>query len=107
MSKKNKSIRLFVTIMVEIGVDGNIDTEEAIKEFQTETVYEFKDTANVKVIDTEIRDFQKISVLEYSENNFLLKPLKNEPQDNGNRINSSREKGTNREAQQDSGVGCS
>ena len=71
-----KTIRILVTTMIEI--ETQLPVEDAITEFHSDCEYTFKDTANVKVIDSEWRETVKVSYTEYSKDgkSFNLKPLK-------------------------------
>jgi hypothetical protein len=71
-----KTIRILVTTMIELQTE--LPVEDAINEFQSDCDYTFKDTANVKVIDSEWRETKKVSYTEYSKDgkSFNLKPLK-------------------------------
>jgi len=73
-----KTIRLFATLMIEIETDLNVD--EAVQEFEQNTWYSFKDTENVKVLSSELKETSKVSYTEVNKTgtHILLKPLKNE-----------------------------
>lgn len=71
-----KNIRMLVTCMIEVQTDLPVD--EAVQEFEQNSAYQFPDTINVKVIDTEWRETNKVSYTQVNKNNteVILKPLK-------------------------------
>lgn len=76
MSDKIKHIRILVTTMVEL--ETNLPVEEAIDEFVSDCHYSFPDTAHVRVRDTEWRETDPVSTIEFSNdgNSSILKPFK-------------------------------
>ncbi len=62
--KVNK-IRLLVTTLIEI--ESELPSKEAIEEFQENSMYNYEDTENVKVIQTEWRDQEILSILTYNK----------------------------------------
>ena len=55
-----KKIILAVTTFVTVEVADDFDTQTAIGEFASETDYEFSNTDNVRVVDTEIREVEEV-----------------------------------------------
>lgn len=71
-----KIVRILVTSMVEFKTDLSVD--DAIKEFEENSIYNFEDTENVTVLQTEWRETQRVSYVQHNKTNtqILLKPLK-------------------------------
>lgn len=71
-----KTIRMLVTTMVE--VETELEVDDAIEEFEQNCHYDYPDTENVKVIQTEWRETKKVSYCQVNKSNteILLKPLK-------------------------------
>lgn len=73
-----KNIRIVVTTMINLETE--LEVDEALNEFTSDCDYTFKDTTNVKVIETEWRDTDRISYIQFSKDgkSSILKPLKNQ-----------------------------
>lgn len=74
--EQEKIVRILVTCMVEFKTTLPID--EAIKEFEENSMYNYEDTDNVTILQTEWRETQRISYVQHNKTNtqILLKPLK-------------------------------
>lgn len=73
-----KKIRILVTAMVELETE--LEVDEAVTEFTENSHYAFDSTENVTVINTEWRETEKVSYIQYSKDgkSTILKPLKNQ-----------------------------
>lgn len=71
-----KIIRVLVTAMVEL--KSELDVDQAIADFETNSDYKFSNTSNVEVLSTEWRETKKVSYREINKTGtqVLLKPLK-------------------------------
>lgn len=89
MPNKRKKIRILITTMLT--VESELDVDEAVTEFEQNSWYTYNNTENVKVIDTEWRNTQKVSYSYVEGDTEILKPIKDNNED-GNRTDNPGEK---------------
>ena len=58
--KKGEKIKLRTIVVVEVMAEKNMTHEELMDEFSSEAMYNFEDTDNITVTETEFRDCQLI-----------------------------------------------